>query len=165
VPLSERVETEYSQAVTIDMHTLILGERLGDGLSREVFVFAYDPRFVVKVEARGNFQNVTEYLVWEAVRGTEWARWFAPVERISALGSVLVMRRAREPSKRQLERFPRELPDFLADSRPCNWGLIGGRWVMCDYGMTRLVSNQLKSARMVPADAVASAFSTRAKAG
>lgn len=161
MPVEERVTCEWRQQITLDFHDMILGKRLGGGLSREVFEFAYDPRYVVKIEAQSNFQNATEYMVWEAVMGTKWAKWFAPVKRISPLGTALIMRRAvlaeEAPAKAKVS-FPKLLPDFLADSRTCNWGWLAGRWVMVDYGMTRLLSNGLKRVRMVPGDKVASAF-------
>lgn len=165
MPIEERITPEWRQQVTRDFHDFILGKRLGDGLSREVFVFAYDPRYVVKVEEKSNFQNVTEYMIWEAVMNTEWAKWFAPVKSISPLGTTLIMRRAIQaddaPAKAKVI-FPKMLPDFLADSRMCNWGWLDGRWVMVDYGMTRLLSKGFKRVRMVHGDKVATAFS-RAK--
>lgn len=164
MPLEERVATEFAQAVTIDLHALFLGKRLGGGLSREVFEFVYDSRFVVKVETESHFQNVTEYTVWEAVKDTEWAKWFAPVKLISPLGTTLIMRRAVQaedaPAKAKVN-FPRMLPDFLADSRMCNWGWLDGRWVMIDYGFTRLLSKGFKRVRMVHGDKVASTVSGR----
>lgn len=160
------VNCERRQQVTLDFHNMILGKRLGGGLSREVFVFAFNPRYVVKIEAQSNFQNVTEYMIWEAVMNTEWARWFAPVKRISPLGTALIMRRAtpvNDVPARAKDSFPKLLPDFLADTRDVNWGWLNGCWVMVDYGMTRLITNGLKRVRMVHGDKVASAF-TKARA-
>lgn len=158
MPVEDRVTLEWRQGITLDFHDLILGERLGGGLSREVFVFACDPRYVVKIEAQSNFQNATEYMVWESVMNTEWAKWFAPVKRISPLGTALVMRRTHKAPAKAKATFPKMLPDFLADSREANWGWMDGRWVVHDYGMTRLISNGFKRVRMVPADKVSSAF-------
>lgn len=166
MPLSERVETEFSQAVTIDLHALFFGKRLGGGLSREVFEFGYDPRYVVKMEAKGNFQNVTEYMIWEAVQDTEWAKWFAPVKMISPLGTALIMRRAvqaEDATDKAKASFPKMLPDFLADTRECNWGWLDGRWVVVDYGMTRLLSKGFKRVRMVHKEKVESAFTNAAR--
>lgn len=158
MPLEERASLEWSQGVTLDLHKLFLGQRLGGGLSREVFEFAYDPRYVVKIETQ-YFQNVTEMQVWGAVKDTEWAKWFAPVKSISGFGSVLIMRRTSEPTPRQKVNFPDKLPDFLADSRVENWGILNGRWVMHDYGFMRFITNGLKRAKMVHGDKVASSFS------
>lgn len=162
MPLEERVATEFSQAVTIDLHALFLGKRLGGGLSREVFEFVYDQRYVVKIETESQFQNVTEHMVWEAVKDTEWAKWFAPVKLISPLGTALIMRRTHEAPAKAKAAFPKMLPDFLADSRDVNWGWMDGRWVVHDYGFTRLLTNGFKRVRMVHGDKVASAF-TKAK--
>ena len=139
MPIQERVIHEWRQPVEHDFHDLILGERLGSGISREVFVFNYDPKYVVKIEEQNHFQNATECMVWEAVMNTEWAKWFAPVKKISPLGTALIMKRTYTPPARAV--FPKMLPDFLADSREANWGWMDGRWVVHDYGMTRLITN------------------------
>lgn len=155
--IATRTEKEWSQGITLDLHNFFLGERLGGGLSREVFVFEQDPRYVVKIETQ-YFQNVTEMQVWEAVKDTEWAKWFAPVKAISGFGSVLLMRRTSEATPRQKVNFPDLLPDFMADSRVENWGILNGRWVMHDYGFMRFITNGLKRVKMVHGDRVASSF-------
>jgi hypothetical protein len=151
MPVEERVSMEFSQRVTIDLHEMFLGERLGGGLSREVFVYQLNPKWVVKIETGANhFQNVNEYKVWQMVKGTWAESLFAPVHYISPLGTALIMDRTREGNPKTDKRFPKKVPEFLADARGCNWGLLRGRWVLHDYGFTRLMAYGLQRAKHVP---------------
>lgn len=128
------------------------GEHLGTGISRQVFAFALDPsRWVVKLETGtpGTFQNVKEWAVWEALKFHEpSARWLAPCRLISENGRVLLQRRVNAIPKRLL---PERVPRWATDLQPCNWGLLNGKPVMRDYGMTLLTSHgateHLKKAR------------------
>lgn len=134
-----------------DLVDTLCGEHLGTGISRQVFICATDPRWVVKLETGtpGTFQNVKEWVVWEALRHHEpSARWLAPCRSISENGRVLLQRRTNTMPD---HLRPTHVPRWATDLQPCNWGMLNGRPVMHDYGMTLLTSHgaveRLKKAR------------------
>lgn len=110
-------------------HTL--GKKLGGGIGRSVFVYELNPAYVVKVDAKRGFQNPIEWEVWQLVKDTPYAKWFAPCRAISAYGSVLLQARTL-PAPRA--RYPKKMPEFLTDYKYSNYGLYKGRIVCHDYG-------------------------------
>ena len=119
-------------------------ERLGHGMSREVFRFAPDRDFVIKFElVEGHFQNVKEMETWRQVEHTESARWFAPCHSISGNGRVLLQRYARPISVSEL---PTEVPRFFTDLKPGNWGFYGKQPVAVDYGLNLLMGRGITKA-------------------
>jgi hypothetical protein len=120
-----------------DWMNLALGQRLGIGSGRQVFVYDLCPQMVIKVEDRG-FQNVVEGEVWKATKGTRFEKWFAPVRQVSGMGTILIMDRTL-PAPRSA--YPRRMPEFLGDLKYSNFGLLGGRLVCHDYGS---INNFLK---------------------
>lgn len=151
-----------------ELEKLLFGEKLGEGLDRKVYVYndpsswtyrhkmtgapESDPRacnHVIKVQksGSGNFQNVAEWLIWENVRGTPMAKWFAPCQSISPCGLYLIQ--ARVEPIRENEK-PVKLPAFLTDFRKENFGRYKGRIVACDYGTVvhsiRTADKRLKKA-------------------
>lgn len=147
MPIEERVAKEFGREVQGDMNHLFLGDRLGGGSTREVYVDRLHPSRVVKVEESG-FQNVMEHQVWSSVCDTYWAPWFAQVYWISANGRVLIQQRVRQPGK-NAPPLPEMVPDFLADVRETNWGLVGKRWVLCDYGHNYLLRCGMRDCKWV----------------
>lgn len=134
----------FSHAVIQDICGLLLGDRLGAGVAREVFVYGLDESKVIKIEdVARSFQNVMEWEVWKEIEDTEWARWFAPCHFISPSGSVLIQARTKP-----IERLPAELPSFLADLKPSNFGRYKGRIVAHDYGLNMLMTRGLSRVRM-----------------
>jgi hypothetical protein len=126
------MSTEIPPALHREAFHLITGAELGRGQSRTTYVYAVTPEYVVKVETdAGDFQNVLEWEMWQTVKDTEHARWFAPCVLISGNGSILIMRRT-EPVPVCL--LPKSLPDFLCDFKPDNYGLLNGKVVCHDYG-------------------------------
>lgn len=146
MPRLEKVTKSFHQAVQADFNELMLGELLGTGLSREVYVNRMNPRQVVKLEQDG-FQNVTEHLIWSAVCDTPWAPWFARCHWISPNGRVLIQERGFLPKK--APPMPELVPSFVTDARECNLGVIRGRWALCDYGFTGLLEAGLNNFRWV----------------
>lgn len=119
-----------------------LGQRLGGGSGRDVFVYDLDPRYVVKIERSGH-QNPVECEIWRSVKDyKQFARWFAPVMRISGYGSVLIMERTL-PAPRSA--FPKKMPEFVGDLKYSNFGMLRGKLVCHDYGT---VTNFLKAMPM-----------------
>lgn len=130
--------------VRADLIDLVLGECLGSGISRDVFVFAPDERIVVKLERAGGgyFSNVREWNIWNAASGLDWAqRWLAKPLFISDNGRVLLMERTATFAEG--ERTPKKLPAWLTDFKPENygWGLISGNFVCHDYASDIVTNN------------------------
>lgn len=131
------VNTDFSGVARQDFWSVMAGRELGKGVARRVFEFKPDPTLVIKIEdGARSFQNVAEWQVWEAVQFTRWARWFAPCYDIGSSGSVLMMKRTEPIPK---GRLPKQLPDFLTDIKPENFGLLDGRLVCHDYGLAPAV--------------------------
>jgi len=129
-----------------DLARLVCGKFLSSGISRVVYEYTLDPTKVVKIEtSAGFFQNVLEWEVWQNVRDTRWAKWFAPVHYISDNGSVLIQSRTVPAQKRDI---PKQLPDFFTDLKLENFGLLDGRFVAHDYGFNLLLFNGLTRGRM-----------------
>lgn len=122
-----------------DMTAFICAESLGTGLSRLVFVYRPNPKWVVKIEEKG-FQNVIEQYVWDRVHQTDFARWFAPIIDASPLGTVVLMERTSLPRPQD---FPKRMPAFLTDFKRTNYGMLNGRLVCHDYGTNLLIENGL----------------------
>lgn len=135
-----------SHGVLRDWLHSAIGTRLGGGVGRKVFVYELNPAYVIKIEdVAASFQNVVEYEVWNAVKATTYARWFAPVRRISATGSILLMERTL-PAPRA--RYPKRMPVFLGDFKYSNYGMWKGRIVVHDYGSMINFSNGILNAGM-----------------
>jgi hypothetical protein len=136
----DEVYAEYFQksVVTSDFFRLMVGDRLGSGIGREVFVMTDDKAKVIKFEAGSHsFQNVMEWETWERLDGTPQAKWLAPCIRISACGTILVMART-EPLPLGF-KLPKQVPAFLGDFKRDNYGLLNGKLVCHDYGYTRAI--------------------------
>jgi hypothetical protein len=122
----------------LELFSLVCGKVLGEGVNRTVYEHALDPHLVIKLEhGAGNFSNVTEWQVWQAVEHTEHARWFAPCVGISPHGGVLVMRRTTPAA-----RHPEHIPSFFTDTKLRNYGVLTprdgekpGQFVCHDYGL------------------------------
>mgnify|MGYP001561240035 CR=1 FL=1 len=115
-----------------ELKSVVLGDWLGAGASRDVYASAAEPNFVIKCEYKaGSFQNIAEWDVWDWINDRDQAKWFAPCISISNCGVFLVQRRC-EPL-RASERPPK-LPKFLCDLKRENFGILDGRVVCLDYG-------------------------------
>lgn len=124
-------------AIHRDLFHLLCDQQIGYGIARTVWSSRVLPSSVIKVEENaGSFQNVAEWQVWEAVKGTQFERWFAPCEWISANGSVLIQAKTVPALK-----YPERLPVFLTDTKRANYGLYKGRFVCHDYGKHLLLEN------------------------
>lgn len=124
-----------------DLAGLTLSHRLGTGYSRDVFQYELDPTLVVKIETdAGSFHNVREADVWEAVKETEFAEWFAPVVAISPNGLILLQKKCEPARGRPL---PTKVPAFFTDIHSNNWGFYEGRPVCFDYGHHLLLEKGL----------------------
>lgn len=127
------------QDVNTDLITTLLGEKLGKGSYRTVYQHNWDKDWVIKIEPKNTECNITEYLLWDEIRGLKnelaWVKdWFAPVLWMSPNGKILCMKKASEfPKNKKLER-PTEVPAFFSDVKWDNFGWVGNRFVCFDYG-------------------------------
>ena len=129
---------DYNKAFLTDSVRFLLGELLGEGISREVYVYAGNPDWVVKVEvhATSRFQNVMEYNFYQEIRWQkDLVKWIAPCERISPHGNWLLQRRTMPVTLAELKRAHPRVPVWLTDTKVGNWGRNAkGRIVCHDYG-------------------------------
>jgi|SRR5581483_2835676 len=139
---------EFGYVVSHDLLKLFLGEKIGSGQFRDVYLLNIDESKVVKVEKGVSYENFGEYDVWQNVQHTKWGRWFAPVLWFSNYGSCLIQPRcAPLPATGR----PKRLPDFFADIKSDNWGLLNGRVVCFDYGHHQFYRRGVKRAKLVKA--------------
>lgn len=130
----------------LESKSVMLGDMIGEGATRKVYVCRLNPDYVVKVESRGDaFQNMEEWKAWHWAQGTSKARWLAPCHVISPCGLLLVQERVT--AMRVGER-PKKIPDWLCDLKPENFGHLKGRIVCADYG-TILSAFQERPTKMV----------------
>ena len=136
---------DFSTAVQREFNRLILGDFLGRGVYRAVYVYKPDPKLVIKIETEETkcFSNVMEWTIWQELRETKWADYLAPCVQISHFGSVLVQTRTRPITK-----MPSNLPNFMTDLKLGNFGRLGKRIVAHDYAGTLFFSNALRSVKM-----------------
>lgn len=127
------------QDVNTDLIITLLGKKIGSGVYRAVYEHNWDEDWVIKIEPNSTECNLTEFMLWDEIRGLknelEWVKdWFAPVLWMSPNGKILCMQKTSEfPKNKKLER-PREIPAFLSDVKRDNFGWIGNKFVCHDYG-------------------------------
>ncbi len=137
---------------------LLCGEKIGYGMSREVFECALLPGYVVKVETdRQRFQNVIEWETWNTVVGTAASRWFAECKWISPNGKILIQERTRPPAPTE---FLDRVPVWFTDLKRTNWGMAragkdgtGRQFLVChDYGTSLALQEGTSTKRMKRAE-------------
>lgn len=127
------------QDVNTDLIITLLGEKIGSGSYRAVYQHNWDDKWVIKIEPNSTDCNVTEFMLWDEVRGLKnklaWVKeWFAPVLWMSPNGKILCMQKTAEyPKNKKLQR-PTEVPAFFTDVKWSNFGWIGNKFVCHDYG-------------------------------
>lgn len=136
------------RAAHLGAFNLLCGDVLGEGIHRKVFECSLDPTLVVKVETdeeHRSFANVSEHRNWsENEFYKPVANWLAPVVSISPCGLVMLQKRVTPLRDNEL---PAQLPAFLTDLKPANFGLFEGRVVACDYSfLVTNISTRLRKA-------------------
>lgn len=133
MPTSKDVDSYFGNTISSDVLWTLTGAVIGSGQARIVYECPLRPDLVVKIETGAcSFQNVLEHETWENVEHIpHLAKWFAPVELISACGSVLLQKRTTiiPPG-----RHPARIPSYLTDHKRTNYGMLDGRVVCHDYG-------------------------------
>jgi len=101
----------------------MLGAPLNSGGARTGFDVPSNPDVVVK-KVHGGFvgANVIEWIVWNAVRETEWERVFGRCHAISSTGTYLMMERLNNLPEDIRKKLPK-LPDWVRDARANNFGM------------------------------------------
>lgn len=122
-----------------DAFNLLCGKLIGEGVHRRVFECRIRKDLVVKVEGEvgwhRSFANVTEMRFWSDHQFFDKvARWLAPCEYLSPDGLILLQKRVSPIVG--LSELPKQLPSFLTDLKPSNFGLLDGRIVCVDYAST-----------------------------
>jgi hypothetical protein len=102
--IEEVCNITHLQDVNTDLITTLLGNKLGQGRYRAVYQHNWDDKWVIKVEPNSTNCNLTEYLLWDEVRGLcnnlEWVKeWFAPILWMSPNGKILCMQKTSEKPK------------------------------------------------------------------
>lgn len=115
---------------TSDLIRFCFGDKIGQGIYRSVYEWSHKKGVVIKY-ADAVEQNITEWAVWNAVKGTKHSKWFAPVVDCSPCGHFLLMKRARPI--RYTDKIPKTAPAFLTDKKKSNYGFIGKQLVCIDY--------------------------------
>ena len=137
-------QADLSRSLLVEGLDLIIGEPLGGGIDRKVYVYGANDDWVIKVEGERNhrFQNVAEWQLWrEVMEAPTLKRWLAPCIRISHSGNFLVMARTYPVLRRDL---PKRIPVWLTDIKPENWGRLPSGAVVChDYGLSLAASRGL----------------------
>ena len=128
--LADEIDTRPTTAR--DLVHLFLGKIIGRGSAREVYQCAQDGECVIKVELEDeSFQNVVEWEIWQSVKETKFAKYFAPCVAISSNGIFLVQKKVDDLHKKD---FPKKVPHFFSDRKYRNYGLYKGNFVCRDYG-------------------------------
>jgi hypothetical protein len=127
---------------------VLVGEKLGSGVFRDVYEINGRPDVVLKLEDRGGeFCNVMEWKLWTDAQGTEAEKWLAPCTELSGLGGrALVMRRTQPMTEEVWAAL--EVPAFFNDLKADNWGLLDGRPVCHDYAHSNVLLRGLRVGKL-----------------
>lgn len=138
------------QHVKDEMVRFMCGKELGRGISRTVFEYAFDPKFVLKIEHNQHRnQNASEYIFWDHICDLPKAQkqivqpWFARVAWCSSTNSILMQERTQPVTLDELRANVPKVPMFLSDLKVGNWGRIGKRYVCHDYGTALIAEHGL----------------------
>lgn len=118
-------QTQYK-----DLKDLLFEKVIGVGIHRKVGVFKPDESLVIKCATECPNINILEEEIWQMVKDTNIAKWFAPCVSISPCGMFLLQKRAEMKPKSE---YPREVPSFFGDMKYSNYGWIDGQFVCVDY--------------------------------
>ena len=131
-------DDHFKSVLAKDLARMVVGDRLGTGVARDVFVSKFDDACVLKLEdITESFQNINEWHAWNDICETKWAKWFAPCCSISSCGLILIQKRTQPITEKK--DLPKRVPSFLTDLKKANWGMFEGRPVCHDYGTLPIV--------------------------
>lgn len=124
-----------------------LGELLGCGGSRFVYLNLADEKTVIKVHRPKVYKknlrlsNEIEWRIWNQYLGTPYEMLFCPCHAISPDGQYLVQSRAEvltpgkhlKRSRNQWAQLPDVIKRFPDSKWSKNWGRFEARYVLIDY--------------------------------
>jgi hypothetical protein len=147
-PYSDLLLDRFGEPWPREVLHFLCDERLGRGMTREVFRFGPDPSLVIKFEMQsGHFQNVAEWHAWHEVSyAPDHAKWFARCHYISH-GGLIMLQEYVEPIAPI--KLPVEVPAYFADLKASNWGWRSDKTkgsigpVCFDYGKSLLLTKGL----------------------
>jgi len=142
-------DTNFLKVIEHDFFFYMCSELLGTGQYRDVYVFAPDPKWVLKFETGAqSFSNIREWDLWNDAQhmSSEIRDWLAPCKSISPCGTVLMQRRTKPATN-----YPDKVPVWMTDTKRSNFGMLGKRFVAHDYG-NHLVCNQGLTKRLRKAE-------------
>ena len=119
---------------------LFLGEVVGRGQYRVVYLLPLNDEYVAKVDDGRSDTQAGRHNLWEW--GNWWsykddpdvAPWLCPCHSISPDGRILIMKRA---APIRASEVPSELPAFVQDIKFANLGWLNGRIVVTDYAFIK----------------------------
>jgi hypothetical protein len=128
-----------------DFFNFFCGENIGTGNTRKVYSFTPDDSLVIKIEhGQFSFDNVSEFNLHTNIQAhhKDWAKYLAPVIRISSCGKLMLQKRTTPIDKKKVKKIlPVMLPPFLADTKLENWGMLNGKPVCHDYANHNFFAN------------------------
>ncbi len=120
----------------MEAYDLLIGDHIGTGAFRQVYHHGYDNGLVVKVGMHGgDFHNVTEWHDWNRMAKLSAGKFLVPCCAISPCGTFLVQRYAPDCLESEL---PTQVPGFMTDMAPRNWGKWRKKVLCRDYGNIQL---------------------------
>ncbi len=149
-----RVDTRDNHILNIasqeDVLLALVGNRIGEGVFREVYELPGRPDVVLKVQVGVSHCNVMEWTLWDHAQDTRAGKWLAPCVSISQRGGALIQKRTTPISDRVWNSL--EVPCWIDDVKQENFGMYQGRPVCHDYGFLHGVLRRGVAAnRLVPA--------------
>lgn len=124
---------------------ILCGDKIGTGITREVYVLKQNPNYVVKIQvdpSKGVFANVLEFTNYCDFREVSaFGHYLAPCELITETGQVLIQRRVEF---RKRKDYPKYIPAVFTDLKIQNYGWIGDQFVCCDYPFLLLLGTDPK---------------------
>lgn len=137
--------------LTKSFQKIYCGDFLGQGVTRSVYVFKPDDRFVIKLEPNISkngfaFVNVGEWHNWlTCMYFSKMADFLAPCLTINQSSQILIQRRAIRTIDGDKRPYPKYIPNWLTDTKKFNFGWIGDKFVCVDY--PHLIARDFKMKR------------------
>lgn len=121
-----------------DFADFFCGDVIGQGETRSVYEYKIDPRFVIKIDRGGCFNNVAEWDIWNNLKNTPHGNFLAPCISISSCGRIMMQRRT---TPAHIEKMPKSIPSFFTDTKLQNWGRLGNLIVCHDFANHKFYTN------------------------
>lgn len=128
----------HDEIIGTEFFNFVCGDLLGSGISRYVFEYKLDKKYIVKVEYSNYNANSAEHLIWGQIEYVQKvSKWFAPIKHLTCCGRVMLQRKCQ--TEIAYDEYPKQVPVFFTDLKYQNWGMMDGRMVCFDYAGTLLL--------------------------